>query len=340
MRSHTHWMNSCLIDLLVRSQSLRLVQLSIPTATTQNHSWTAPNQRRPAESKRVRFAEGFSSSSCTTTLVKESGPSKIVAAQPLQMNLRSSGDMCSQLYCQVGSKTCSGYLDTPDHLRHYLSPVCSPECDHSECLNLGTAREPTSLNKIFSFAVERSISVPDQICLALKLVRAVLQLHSTPWLQPYWSLQDLSYFQTNQDLATSLASLHISTELSHVQQQNQQQQQSDTVMSNSSSDMLEAQLACGIRNLTMHNLGVALLQIGQWDAFNADDIVQVRKISQLAEHGSRLGPRYQKITQKCLECDFGYGKDLNQAELQNAVYRDVVCELESLICTLEGRPIT
>lgn len=155
-----------------------------------------------------------------------------------------------------------------------------------------------------------------------------------------WRLQDLAYFQTDDSLSASLSTLHISTELSH---HNQNRQRHDFLMEDVGSDegsrILDAQLECGIRNLTMHSLGVALLQIGQWDSLRPDDIVEIRKVANLAERDSRLGPRYQRLTQKCLDCDFGFGKDLAQPELQSAVYRDVVCELEDLISSLEGRKL-
>ncbi|KAL7621499.1 hypothetical protein AAE478_008823 [Parahypoxylon ruwenzoriense] len=326
-----------LVDLLVRSQSLRLVHITMP-ATESQVSWASLEGGPPKNMRRVKFTDDCVGSSCTTTLIQEPESTTTLHSQAPLLDLCSSGDMCSQLCCQADARACGGYLDTSDHLRHHLSPVCSPGCDHKECLNTKSLREPAPLNKIFNFPVERSISVPEQVRLALKLVKGVLQFHSTPWLQPYWRLQDLSYFQTDEGLASSLSTLHISTELSRQQQQEKQQQgERDTVMLGISNETIDAQLASGIRNLTMHSLGVALLQIGQWDMLKADDIVEVRKVADLAEHDSRLGPRYQKITQQCLDCDFGFGKDLNQAELQSAIYKDVVCELESLIYTLEGK---
>ncbi|KAI0602748.1 hypothetical protein F4775DRAFT_535501 [Biscogniauxia sp. FL1348] len=324
-----------LADLLVRSQSLHFVRITMPT-TEGSTSWNSTDRGRPNKARRVRFSDDCASSSTTATLVEDVQTTTTSVSQALPLNLCSSGDICSQLCCQAGTMTCGGYLDTPDDLRHHLSPVCSPQCDHRECLKAKALREPVSLDKIFGFPVEHSISVPEQVRLALKLVKGVLQFHSTPWLQPYWRLQDLSYFQTDDGLAASLNTLHISTELSRKQQQ-QQQQQCDTIMADNSSEVADAQLACGIRNLTMHSLGVALLQIGQWDALKPDDIVEVRKVADLVGRDSRLGPRYQKITQQCLDCDFGFGKDLSQPELQSAVYKDVVCELESLIYILEGR---
>lgn len=248
---------------------------------------------------------------------------------PKPLDLCSSGDMCTQLCTQ--SNRCGGYLDTPEHLRHHLYPACDQYCDHTQCFNPKRLGEPATLDKIFQLPVERSISVPAQLRLALNLVKGVLQFQSTPWLSPLWRLQDLSYFQINEGLAASLETLHIGTELTKGKQR-------DTVMADGSDGLAQAQLIHGIRNLTMHSLGVALLQIGQWDALKPDDIVEVRRIADLSARDSRLGPTFQRLTQQCLECDFGFGKDLTQPELQSAVYRDVVCGLEGLIHSLEGRP--
>lgn len=257
------------------------------------------------------------------------------------LNLCSAKDMCNHL-CSHARTTlslrdhCGGYLDTSDDLRHYLYPVCDPK----ECLSSKAKSEPTTLNQIFNLPVERTISVAQQVGLALKLVKAVLQFHATPWLQSLWRLQDLAYFQTDEGLSASLSTLHISTELSHY---NHNPQSDDALMADASGNeetsALDAQLECGIRNLTMHSLGVALLQIGQWDPLRPDNIVEIRKAADLAGRDSRLGPRYQRLTQKCLDCDFGFGKDLAQPELQSAVYRDVVCELEDLVSSLEGRAL-
>lgn len=307
-----------------------MVHITIPAAGSS--PTPAAHTREPPH--RVRFSEDCTSSSSTTTLVEEPDEMATSLSNKLDpfmsQNLCSAGDMCSQLCTQTRSRKCGGYFDTPDRRRHHLFPVCGSTCTHKDCLNTERPGELTSLDQIFCLPVERSISVPEQVRLALKLVKGVLQFHSTPWLQPYWRLQDLSYFQIDEGLASSFSTLHISTELS-------QQRQPDSEMTESPSSLVEAQMACGIRNLTMHSLGVALLQIGQWDPLQPDNIVELRKVADMAKRGSRLGPRYQKITQQCLDCDFGFGKDLGELELQSAIYKDVVCELEALIYTLEGK---
>lgn len=247
------------------------------------------------------------------------------------MNLWSAQDMCthlcrhSQPHPTLAAESCViSYLDTPDDLRHYLYPVRDPK----QCLSTRSVGEPALLNGIFEHPVERTISVSQQINLAVKLVKGVLKFHSTPWLRPLWRLQDLSYFQTDEDLAASLSTLHFSTELSHPNLQ-------DTVMAEAP-QVIPIQLVSNIQEPTMYCLGVALLQIGRWSPLNPDDIVGV---AELAERDCRLGSRYQKITRKCLECDFGFGEDLTQLDLQNAVYRDVVCELEDLVGMLEGTKV-
>lgn len=247
------------------------------------------------------------------------------------MNLCSAQDMCTHLcrHSQPHSTLGAGsyvisYLDTPDDFRHYLYPVCDPK----ECLSTRSVGEPAPLNSIFTHAVDQTITVPQQINLAVKLVKGVLKFQSTPWLRPLWRLQDLSYFQTDEGLAASLGTLHFSTELSHHNLQ-------DTVMTEAP-QFTPTELVSNVQQPTLYSLGVALLQIGRWSQLNPDDIL---KVGELAERDCRLGSRYQKVTRKCLECDFGFGEDLTQLDLQNAVYRDVVCELEDLVSMMEGTKV-
>jgi hypothetical protein len=90
---------------------------------------------------------------------------------------------------------------------------------------------------------------------------------------------------------------------------------------------------CGIRNVTLHSLGAALLQIGRWKSMDTEDVVLVCKA---AAKPSRLGPRYDDLTTKCLYCDFGFGADLNKPQLQGAIYESVVYELEQMGGVLEA----
>jgi hypothetical protein len=178
---------------------------------------------------------------------------------------------------------------------------------------------------------EHNISVHEQLRLALRLARSVLQYHSTPWWRRNWGLSDLSYFDIDAELSVSLSTLHIDAKLaSNADTMAMQSVMTDMPTPPSDDD---AQVLCGIRNVTLHSLGAALLQIGRWQALNTDDVVLVRK---LAAKPSRLGPRYDELTAKCLYCDFGFGADLNKPQLQGAIYESVVFELEEMVSMLEG----
>jgi hypothetical protein len=96
----------------------------------------------------------------------------------------------------------------------------------------------------------------------------------------------------------------------------------------------------GINNMTLFSLGVALLEIGNWKPlsqlrriYDPDDILTARRV---AKRTTGLGGVYQDIVRKCLQCNFGVGTTLQEADLQDAVYSDIVLTLESLVEKLEG----
>jgi hypothetical protein len=186
------------------------------------------------------------------------------------------------------------------------------------------------------------LSVNEQLRLALRLVRSVLQFHSTPWWRENWSLADLSYFDIDTELSRSLSTLHIATKIlpsttgRDVEIKDAIEQVLPSPSSSNDAEVgdNDASLYCGIRNATMYSLGAALVQIGHWMALDADDVARVRRA---AGKTSRLGPLYDRLVEQCLYCDFGFGADLQQTQLQSAIYENVVCELERMVGLLEGR---
>ena len=92
----------------------------------------------------------------------------------------------------------------------------------------------------------------------------------------------------------------------------------------------------GINSLPLFFLGVALLEIAHWKPIEKnmtgkDDNNQIYTARRLASGRAPLGPVYQRIAKKCLQCNFGVGTDLVKDDLRAAVYNDVVCELEGMI---------
>ncbi|KAK8086395.1 hypothetical protein PG994_001369 [Apiospora phragmitis] len=306
------------VDVLVRSESLNF-DCTSPPGTSQADDI----RQHTIRVRRVRFEDESSSRQTRPSQSSSSIPS--TTATP--MNLGSSADMCTQLCTQTMSAGCSCYLDSSAQVRHLIHPVCHEECDHKECLDQQALRDTAQLDRIFDYTIEESgVSVNQQVRLALTLVNGILQFASTPWLQPSWYLRDLSYFQTTDGLATALATLHISSEIP-------QQNHHGSDLLDVDNKVLEAQLVHGVSNLTLYSLGRALLQIGYWSPLWTEDISMIRLI---AECSYRLGPVYQRITQQCLEGNFASSKDLSDPDLQNAIYRDVVCKLKEIVTVLEG----
>lgn len=262
-----------------------------------------------------------------------------------------------------------GYLDTcsQDRFRHSFFHCCEGLCDPVLCGNGGGGGsgpsttnslvteqqhppEPIRLDQLLA-QPRRSdeLSVPDQLQLALRIASAVLKFSSTAWLGEDWGLRDLYYFErpaeaaAAADLPASLQTLHLGVEWTRggcggggggatlMDVDGIDSPSLSSSPSGLAAALEEAKLIHGIHNVTMYNLGVALLSIGRWTAVDPHDVVHVRR---MALQASPLGPRFQEMTQKVLECDFGYGKDLRKPKLQEAVYDGVLLELESMISAL------
>jgi len=158
----------------------------------------------------------------------------------------------------------------------------------------------------------------------------VLQYHSTPWMNEQWRLDDLRYFGTKQDVVeNALQSLHLSAYFPGGEDAITPDNNIQTTIPN----LNEQTRTYGITNLTLFSLGIALLELNHWKSiYTGNDILAARE---LVDRGSPLGPKYRDLVKKCLQCNFGFGTDLSKPELQNAVYNDVVCQLEEMISVLD-----
>lgn len=285
------------------------------------------DDKRPSKVRRLRFAD-------------TSAPS---TAEPLQSNrspgvscrsgwicdpsdLCKSKNLCGDIFAQPGpstprEQTCIGYLDSTCNLRHRLLTSCDRQSQAVQTIS----RSPIPLASILDKPADAHLSVPDQLRLALRLARSVLQFHSTPWWRQHWDLSDLSYFDIDQEVASSLSTLHVGSALCGEVGMRMRGLLEATPPPPRSDDET---LRCGIRNVTMYSLGAALLQISRWELLDVCDVVQLRR---KAGQPSRLGPRYDDLASKCLYCDFGFGADLAKRQLQYAFYADVVCELEQMV---------
>ncbi|KAK3390129.1 hypothetical protein B0H63DRAFT_507537 [Podospora didyma] len=333
-----------IVKVHVKSQILDW--MAEKTLSSVNTGREEPTQKRR---RVVTFADDENSD----TEKNQISPKRKVPAKPslpeppATVDLRCSQHICSELLPRRSiprkqhPSSPVGYLeDTCSHerFRHSFFQCCEGVCNPALCsgpgtMMSGTAPSPIRLDSILAQPRSGELSVPHQLQLALRIASAVLKFNSTSWLGEYWGLQDLYFFERDADLPASLQTLHLGVEWARdMKPSSGGALMMDVDSSAAMAGALEdAKLVHGIHNATMYNLGVALLSIGRWSPVDPNDVLQVRRI---ALQSCPLGPRFQEMTQRVLECDFGYGKDLKKPKLQEAVYDGVLLELESMISAL------
>jgi hypothetical protein len=311
---------------------------SLLLPTTQRDETRSGREKR----QKVRFA----SSSDGSDIASEASPvspaasavsvatSQSSAASPDDLQL--TGHFCSELSKRhsapdvASRKEGLGHIDSgvQEAFRHCFFPW--PKESH--CNNMGLD-DMMPMEEVLGQSAHNRLDIVSQLRLAHRLVSAVLKFNSTPWLKELWNVGDLAFFRQGDDLAESLQTLHFGVELTHNAPSSE-----DTAMEVESPASLvhlsieDAQYKHGVRNATLYSLGAALLAIGRWECVDHNDIEGIRR---LASQRSYLGPVYQELTQKVLDCDFGYGKDLKKPRLQEAIYEMVILELESMIASLD-----
>ncbi|KAF7551692.1 hypothetical protein G7Z17_g4824 [Cylindrodendrum hubeiense] len=198
-----------------------------------------------------------------------------------------------------------------------------------------------SLQDIFNQELDETLGDSQRFWLASLIVKSALRHYDTGWWPESWTPEQLNFYDLDTgDLTDSLQTLHLSSRLpiSPVSRDG------DTVMAltedttarrSKGKEKLTAthviardMMDVGIRNLTLWGVGVTLLQIGLWRAIPWTDHVEVRQsVASLAS----FSRRYHDLTDKLINCDFGKGSKLQKWELQNEVYRSVVCELDETL---------
>lgn len=234
---------------------------------------------------------------------------------------------------------CLGHIDcsVEESFRHSFYPSLDDELEHKECQATLNPEEVVRMDDILAKPVDKRLTIVHQLRLALQIASAVLKFSSTPWLREYWSVHDLYLFHGSQadELSASIQTMHFKVDVINSQNLDYESfMDVDMSLPNTPMSVLmdQATRKYGIRNMTLYSLGAVLLAIGQWAPVDLNDVEEVRR---LAAEPCRLGPRYQELTQKVLDCDFGYGKDLAKPRLQEAVYENVLLELETMIERLD-----
>ena len=223
------------------------------------------------------------------------------------------------------ARECIGYLETTGSYKHMFFA-------RHVTLQRPERNTTCSVSDVMRRIAHAAVVDKDQLKLAHKTALAMLQYNNTPWLSERWRLDQLMYFGNDTSFnETSLETLHLTSKIGAIGQTSDMTM-GDTVSSTEMSD----EIRYGINNRSLFFLGIALLEIAHWQTIeeqmtDRDGKDQVYAARRLANGSAPMGPVYQKIARKCLQCDFGFGTDLSNEELQAAVYRDVICVLESMI---------
>ena len=220
-------------------------------------------------------------------------------------------------------------LDNRGNCKNILYPSST-----SSCMQL---RQATSLGNLISSVAEQksngSIPLFERVRLAKILAVAVLQYHATPWLATSWRSESI-YLIASENSSSSqrvhgLSSPHINV---RIKDSNEQLPR----VSASSPHELS-------RNASLFSLAVVLLEMAHSARLETmhrplhhmndkeNPYTQFFTAMRLAKSEySILGPRYHKIVERLLECDFACGHDLGSRQLQAAVHKEVICPLEQL----------
>ena len=190
---------------------------------------------------------------------------------------------------------------------------------------------------------DRTDRVPVLECLRLarNLALLVLQFHTTPLLKDSWDGKDIEFFGFGSSESRidgdgeMLPRPFLKFEVSQTCIPN--------VAASESSHLFERALP--IRNKYLFRLGVIFMELAYQAPFSSlgsrfkcGDQTESEKADQYSRTvGSILGPRYAKIVRKCIGCDFGQDVDLSSPELEVAVHRHVIMELDELVLGFEKK---
>lgn len=262
----------------------------------------------------------------------------VIQLLPLVMeppNLCKHGNFCNQLRdCSrlplVRQDRCIGLLEETEKYRHlvYL-PQASPVPQQTRTISLAT---------LFRTARKQDLSdglaLHERIGLAKLLSTAVLQFHATSWLGGRWRSEDVLFFYVDPSTrgVEEIKSFNAPYMNVSVKGINGPLSRVPTFPTTRSF----------VQNPLLFDLGVMLLELAfqaplrqlqkPVDLENGQEDMHTEFFTakRLCRSSMQLGLRYKEVARKCIHCDFGIGDDLNKPELQEAFYREIICELDKL----------
>ncbi|KAI1872721.1 uncharacterized protein JN550_003595 [Neoarthrinium moseri] len=354
-----HWAALCTDSTFEQCHNLEMVLLyaEVNQGSNNQQAWTLAMKsnnwtfgfnshqdrvakQRPGTAKQLRFADDLESASQNIT---KSDTSQANSSQDLGL----IDDICYYLEkkCLFGVGNGS-MLGSFGHLRcphsGYVFHV-SP-CEASLQTGGTEMHEGISLQDLLRATQERPATPKFKLTWALKLALTVLQYHSTPWLHDDWRTSDL--YTSNKLQTTSKPKVFLRTLLAtgtakKASASNTEQCFAGPINPETQHYLLTSDDLYGIYNRALWALGTAFLEIWHWKPLSdmakaADAGNEILTARRVAKSRTELGEPIHRMTQMCLQCNFGCEPDLNSSELQVSFYNEVVCLLQDQLKALES----
>ena len=296
------------------------------------HACLKPDREEPTEKpraklikKRVAFQEQEPASSRLE-------PPRRHIPQPQLINFCSHSNFCNDLQRFLRTShtrnAAVGYLESTQGSKHLIY------LDTSSTLASSKGKTP-SLSSLQNVLIDMNkgsgqvtLSMPEQVRLAMQLAKAVLRFHSTRWLQDSWTSREVQLAQVDakeKDGPRTFLAARISPRSTAAESQ-----------------PLVLPGPVLIRNRLLFSLGVMLIELAYRQPFNTLILPEDRRRFKPGEVefctaerlssgvSGKLGPEYGEATRRLIHTDFGEDFSLEKSRLQRSFYQSIICELEAL----------
>ncbi|KAA6409068.1 MAG: hypothetical protein FRX48_07412 [Lasallia pustulata] len=236
-------------------------------------------------------------------------------------------DLCQTLRLRKSAAHSSwaGILQHANPLKHIICQVNDHLSYSCSTFSLDEALSRTEHS-------HETITIKEKLRLAKTLAVAVLEYHSTPWLNESWGSGDIFFYSVKDPEEHGLLGIPFLKTLLV-----EDSREADLYKGRSE----KKKSVFGGPNTCLYSLGIVLLELG-FDAplrsLRRDVDLERGQVDQSTNYrtadrlkylvSKKLGGRYGAVVRKCLDCDFGSGYEFEDAALQDAVFCHVVEELD------------
>ncbi|EKG21157.1 hypothetical protein MPH_01513 [Macrophomina phaseolina MS6] len=246
---------------------------------------------------------------------------------PIKVPQKCITNLCTELTScrQSPAGACLGYV-LEKKRKHYIQLTRSAAQAPTATISLyellrsgGRTSSPTALR----------LRLVDRYRLACILASSLLQLHTTSWLGPSWTSQDIHFVPTADDMRLGDCAFVCSSFTSAAIANN------GTFHSRRA-----AARQWAVRNEAIFGLGVVLLELSISAPLRSEQTDEDRALGELADCNTahRIAnsieddnvQEWNKVVRKCLTCDFGEESDFENKKFRQTFYNGVVAPLYQL----------